>query len=1214
MLKYAVWIVIFMIITSLGWAQSSPDEQFTFAKNLYKDGMYSLAVEQFKQFAENNPASVHADEAQFMAGECYFAEEEWKSAVAQYKAFLAGYPTSKYVTPAWFKLGESEYKRRFYEEAVAAYDHLAKRYPGSEEAPRAAFRIAECYEALENPQQAQAAYDRFLTAYPKHEKVAEALFNSGKLRVVQKDWDGAQSAFDQLIKNYPQHDLAGRALLEQANVLHLSGKLEAAKTAYAAFILKNPQSVYADDAQLGLGVTLLDMGKQTEAVTELTKVITMYVQTDLKDNAHYHLAEAWRMQKDFHQAQANYEEIIRNYPRSEFLASAEYGLALALAEEGKVYAAIEHFEKLVKAFPNTEFARSAQLRIAETNIDKGQHLNGVKAYRQYLADYDDLTDEERIDILFKIGDVLENKVQRYDMAISGYHDIALQFPQHARAGEALFAAGRCYEKLNDYAAARREYNDVLKDYANSPHYQQAKVRQKAIEDFLLKDYEPALKAIGGGLEKAVAGQSTPTDLFAMIVPFAKDLRMYPEAVRLLENFIRAYPNAPEIPAATYYAAESYHKLAQIAQFNTGQQPAQSAENIAKASAHYGAIIQSYPQSEFVDEAAAQLARYRLAELALRTPTPYAEMATVCQSFTEMYPKSPEMAWALYTLGKTLTEQVEKQGGAGDVQARQALNRLTMEYSQSDYAADGYLLLGQLSELQSDLTKADTYYQQVSDYYKGSPAAVQALFRRGLLQQRQKDFVGAIQSFEQVGREFGFHELADDALLEAGRSYVAVRNYQEAVKAFTLLKNAYPKSDFVDEADLAIGRTLRQAGLMAESTEQLQRFIAAYPNHPQIEEAYLLLAENQQQAGDGAAAVKTLQMLVEKFPSGSVKQKVADLQFDSGKYAEALAGYQASLTKDAPPDLAGRLLYQITRCHFRLDKLELATKAAKDFKKNYKDRPEEMARLDLELADYHLRQKKFDLARDTYDRVMREYPQTSAYSDAQYGLGMYHFSTGNYAASIPIFEQVARNYGGQEISRLAYFRLGTALFSEQQFEQAAVAYQRLAQQDAELKYPDAHFNLALAQEKAEKWTEAMTSYRRFTDKLPRHELAGRAYFKIGYCLFESGKYREAVDALRFSLDKVTGDDKAEAQYWLGEAYFNLGDYKTAAIELLKVPYQYPTAMEGMWAVTADFKAGVAHEKMGQFVEATRLYNKIIDKHGRDSQWGRAAKERLDAMGK
>lgn len=1210
MLKRFWTTVFFLSLPIFCWGQSA-DEQFNFAKSLYRDGMYSIAVEQFKQFAELYPTSVHADEAQFLAAECYYAGADWKSAVQWYRTFLAGYPTSRLVAQAWFKLGECDFHRRYYEDAIESFGQVRKRYPTSEEAPLSLQRIGQCYDALNQPHQALETYQRFLDEYPKHDDNPRIRLTIGEIYLNLEDWEKANETFQAIIDRHSHHqEIAEKARLQLARVLHRQQKLEQAGAAYQHVVANYPASVYADDAQLGLGLVLAEQGHYTESINELTKVITLFAQSDLKDDAIYHMAEAWRLKGNHFEARKNYEDLIRNYPRSEFLASAQYGLALALSAEGKVYAAIENFEKLVKSFPNTDFARAAQLQIARTYTDKGQHLNGVKAYRQYIAANPGLPTGEQLDIMFEVARILDQDVQHYDMAVSAYQDIVIAFPDHPQAARAMFAAGLNYENLENFAAARREYERLMERYPKSPYYLQAQNRIEFIDDFLLKEYDPALEKLAAGLEKVIANRATGKDLFDLAAVFYKQLRLFDTSIRLLEEFVRQHPNGAETLSAQMMIADSYDKIARRALDKDDFY--QSGFNFSKARGVYQEIVSRFGDSPEVTAAAAQILRYDLREMSERTPVPYDQMIFQCQQFLQRYPATPQEPEVLFRLGSLMLTKLQRMGG-DSYPAEQTLRRLTTDFGNSEYVPEATLLLGRLTEMQQNYVQADAFYSQVIDFYSRDPVMPEALYARGLLNQKQARWLGAIQDFERLVADYGFHQRFAESLLHIGECYTHIKNYPEAIRTYSTLLLSDTDASIKADAAFLIGQTLNQAKRHTESTEALQQFLQDYPASPRLEQAYLLIAENHLALGDADSAVKVYQKLDEEQPALSVKLKIADLQFDTERYDKAYASYQALLTPQMDAEIEFRIQFQSLRCLYRQNKIQTADKDAKKFKKDYKDRPNEMATILIEEANYFLRQKQFDRARENFDLVMREYPQTDSYAEAHYGLGMYYFSSSDYASSIPVFEQITRNYPGTELSQRAYFRLGTALFNEQQFETAATAYARLLDTDDDLKFPEAHYNYALALEKATRWSDAANAYRRFTEKLGQHELAGRAFFKIGYCLFEDGQYREAIDALRFSLDKVEGDDKAEAQYWLGESLFNIGDFQSAAIEFLKVPYLYPNAMDGMWGLTADFKAALAHEKMGEYVEATRLYRKIIDRQGSDSQWGRAARERLDQLG-
>jgi TolA-binding protein len=93
---------------------------------------------------------------------------------------------------------------------------------------------------------------------------------------------------------------------------------------------------------------------------------------------------------------------------------------------------------------------------------------------------------------------------------------------------------------------------------------------------------------------------------------------------------------------------------------------------------------------------------------------------------------------------------------------------------------------------------------------------------------------------------------------------------------------------------------------------------------------------------------------------------------------------------------------------------------------------------------------------------------------------------------------------------------------------------------------------------------------------------------------------------------TGDRElnAEVQYWLGECYFKLKNYKKAITEFLKVSYLFPDI--SLWGPTAEFRAAQTYTKLNNSEEAEKLFLKIISEQGKMSTWGEAAQKELDHL--
>ncbi|MCK4312618.1 MAG: tetratricopeptide repeat protein, partial [Candidatus Cloacimonetes bacterium] len=64
------------------------------------------------------------------------------------------------------------------------------------------------------------------------------------------------------------------------------------------------------------------------------------------------------------------------------------------------------------------------------------------------------------------------------------------------------------------------------------------------------------------------------------------------------------------------------------------------------------------------------------------------------------------------------------------------------------------------------------------------------------------------------------------------------------------------------------------------------------------------------------------------------------------------------------------------------------------------------------------------------------------------------------------------------------------------------------------------------------------------------------------------------------------------------------------EFLKVGYSYQEFTQ--WAASAELRAGEAYVNMKKIDKAKRMYERIISKYGKFSQWGAEASKRLENL--
>ncbi len=140
--------------------------------------------------------------------------------------------------------------------------------------------------------------------------------------------------------------------------------------------------------------------------------------------------------------------------------------------------------------------------------------------------------------------------------------------------------------------------------------------------------------------------------------------------------------------------------------------------------------------------------------------------------------------------------------------------------------------------------------------------------------------------------------------------------------------------------------------------------------------------------------------------------------------------------------------------------------------------------------------------------------------------------------------------------------------------------------------------------------AIKAYRSLLRRWPLSFMAPEAQFKIGQCLEKQGAFWDAYRAYNTMLQKYPNSDffdqALERQMAIGNLYL-AGERR----RLLKIPLgaDYQKAVdifEGIvrvapfsrFAPEAQYKAGLARENMGKYIEAISAYNRVLERYPAD----------------
>ncbi|MCB0301110.1 MAG: tetratricopeptide repeat protein, partial [Calditrichaeota bacterium] len=209
-----------------------------------------------------------------------------------------------------------------------------------------------------------------------------------------------------------------------------------------------------------------------------------------------------------------------------------------------------------------------------------------------------------------------------------------------------------------------------------------------------------------------------------------------------------------------------------------------------------------------------------------------------------------------------------------------------------------------------------------------------------------------------------------------------------------------------------------------------------------------------------------------------------------------------------------------------------------------------------------------------------------------------------------FEKFLKNYPKSDLTANVYLTIAEIYFRDEETEAGVTAVRRAVdvasnpetQQQALASLISTYKSLQL-------WDGALQNAREYVQKFPNADDIVDQKITIGIALNRLNRFSEAVDYLKDLKFSVNSDQEPEIQFYIGEAYFNGGQYEQAINEFVKIPLlSQKTKLQ--WEASALYFAGQSYEKLGRTNEAVRMYQEIIDRPGIQLELKRQARKLID----
>lgn len=578
---------------------------------------------------------------------------------------------------------------------------------------------------------------------------------------------------------------------------------------------------------------------------------------------------------------------------------------------------------------------------------------------------------------------------------------------------------------------------------------------------------------------------------------------------------------------------------------------------------------------------------------------------------------------------TIAGQCHLAGGRR-VAAAEAFHTVVERFGNHDLADDA--AAGEIEALYADkryddaLTRCRTFFSQWPD----SPLRERTTYFGALSAMGKADYAVAAEAFESLLRAHPQSPFADQAVFLLAQCHHQNDAVDKAIGQYrqVLQQKSGP---YVADALAALGSLLYQQGRYPEAGEVLDQLLEGSPQSP-------LLSPARMQRGRVWFEQEKYDLALELFNriagAGSefgdeVEYWTAKCQLRLGDSAGAASRLKTAIEKFSQSALLAEMMYDRAVALLRAGDADGAIAALEEFRARFTEHELSAGALQLLAVTEH-QQRRFDRSQVHCRAFLRQYPSHTLAASLRF-LGCENdFLSGQYSEAVTGYRNFLKDQSDDPLSAKAKFRLATALYRLQQFDEAEPLLTELAAtasrdepyrpvllalgdiyfQRGEWKSAEFHFNeyvsttadlpslddallkLGLSRQRQERGEEALQIFDRLIERYPQSPHRLQAMFERGQVLVGLKRLDEAVKAFE-AVVAEDGDSRfaPHALNHLAAIAAQRNDPQQAASHYARVA-QSSAATDTK--ADAMFQQGQSLMAAQQYTEAEKAYARFIER--------------------
>jgi tol-pal system protein YbgF len=1213
---FSMLILLLLLQVASGQRYGESDD-FSYALKLYNEGFYDIAAQQFNLFVDKYPSSERVPEARFYLGLSLFNSKDYENARIEFQDMAVRFPDHSRAPEAWQKVGDSYLQLQKLSEAARSYETVKVLYPTHPLAPAALYQAAAIYLKERKIDKAELTLKDFLDRYPESNIYPNGRLLYADLLSEKQDYDQALSEYDKVLKSGAEASLQAQAYLGIGQLYAKLGQYERAKENFHVVITKYPSSAAAFPAILSSSEILAVGGDFENASKLINENLSKYRDQNRKAQLNLALAGVYFFQDNFYSARKTLESITISSLNDTLAMRSKFYLGMVYLREEKYDQSINHFRNILED-PNAKIVANdifteCYKQLGKAYLKQGQYDQGLGVLQAFLTDYPDHPAKEEIlsDLFFT---ALNNG--HFSDADNFYRRFLTELPAYPQRDILLFALAKNYFLTADYLSARNKFQDFINKYACSSKIDSARNYLGIIQNYYLIDQKNGVNKLAKLMGRVLAQENKQMLKLELARVYLLQLNDIEEANLMADEVLQTSSDSSLLGEAHQIKGEGWRRLAELKRFqgNDDRLERQQASAELKNAMNFVRYIEN-PDS---------LTFYFLSEM-------------IASDTTENLSREKQIQFWEHFIGSYPTSRFAEQAGLFlanlyfDTQnidaALRELNKLRKS-ARSNITGEAYYLTGKIYYDQKNFDQAAEILKEFLLNITIHPLRANAFGLLARIYENQGDFQTAAQFWSKLIEEYDYSPAAMAAKIRIPEIYLAANDFKSAIdytqSALKEFKISYDlvlrKLQVIKEPEFYFfnGKARYFAAELGESRIKLLYYLYAAPEGKYYDESLFLLAEIALAERDGEGALLYLQPIVRSESSPFFLQataKIADIYLARKEYDKAQVLYSKLVSKTAENELKIGFQSSEMICLINQGNLKVYDSKLSLFQKEFKKQSgyeNYLAEFEFELGKYAYLNKNYDAAIKRFETAIQKYRKTDYADDAEYYLGLSYTTLNKVEKAMDILTGFAEKYPVSPLKANIYITLGGLYYRAEKRELAVGSFQKAVEMAHEPETRKlALSNLISIYRDLGLWDGVLSEARKYVEEFPQAADIIDKKIMIGTAMTNLNRYSDAVDFLKNLKFEANSEQEPEIQFYIGEAYFNSGQYENAIREFVKIPLlSKQTKLQ--WEASALYYSGQAYEKMGRKVDAIRMYQEIVDRPGILVELKKEAQKRIEQL--